>query len=163
MQNLMKIILLLAICLSASKLGGQEQAPPTIDNTGKTPASKTGVTKIIQCIEKGCAKWRIQIPDEGGIVFIYGSRRYTIYIRKGVYNPSVTFWVRPEGTTSRKEVDSFADNKMDGTVNSGSDGLGRRNFDCECENNPQWRGYWQKRYNEAIADTLVYIAEHPAR
>lgn len=134
------------------------------------PASRADVDRVVGCVlRKGCTEWltwKSYSQGDAQAVFVFEGRRYTIYTPPARNQTRwLAFWIRQDGTTSPEELDSFSDFGLDGTVENGFDGTGRRDFnDWEGKKNGlEWRGYWQSRYDEAVADTLAYIAANPKR
>lgn len=122
--------------------------------------------------------------DEVQVVFVQEGKRYSIFYSGSSWsegNPIlleeqwISIAVRPNGTSSRLEVDGFEDLGLDGKVDGGTLGMmpivdrldeDRKNFDNGAFyadfQDPlppvglQFESYWQGRLDEAVRDTLKF-------
>lgn len=121
------------------------------------------------------------------IVLVQNKTRYTIFYSGHTYQHSgksipadqqwISIWVRPDGTSDRKDGDAFTDADLDGEVDDGVLGLypttsgaddARKVFDNGAmkirlnADDPipqigmQHQRYWQSRYDAAIRDILQF-------
>jgi hypothetical protein len=99
-------------------------------------------------------------------VFVCDGMRYTLYnsgkpIRSDDPQSAwLAFWVRQDGTSGQKNVDTFSDHGFDGTADFGIDGLRQKEYipaDGTYATNDEHRDYWQKRLDDAVTALLNCI------
>jgi hypothetical protein len=161
MKNNAKKLLCIFTPLFGCILAAQAQS---IGNENKNlqvdPASKAEVNKVANCARNVCAAG-MKIDSTGNPYFDYNGMRYTI----GAGPESLAVWIRPIRTTGRKDLKDYLDIGLDGKIDEAQEGLvqnyfkgwGPKLFGVE------FRGYYQRGYNQALSTILEYIDSHPKR
>ncbi len=98
------------------------------------------------------------------LVFVEGGNRYTLFYswsNKFADLNFLTIWVRRNGTKGNKNLDVFGDTYLDGEVDEGLLAMSDKRFYSVSHpgsaSGPEYRGYWQKRYDAAIAAALHHL------
>ncbi len=101
------------------------------------------------------------------ITFVHKGMRYTVYnsgerIKADDPNSAwLSVWVRKDGTSGSKNMDTFTDNGFDGNVDFGIDGPRSHLFHSGADGISGKEGleheaFWQKKYDTAIKAALEY-------
>lgn len=91
-------------------------------------------------------------------VYVINGKRYTVYYPGGEH-PFLSFWVRPNSTSEWNVIKTFSDHGLDGKVEFGiQTPPDRYTFNIDDKNiGLEHQEYWQKIYNEAIADAIQHF------
>lgn len=125
-----------------------------------TPASKA--LKVVELMYRnGVRKKATTVKDDNydgksrTVSFIEGGMFYTFWYDSASSDgkPLLSIWVRKEGTRGQNALTTFSDLGIDGTVEFGV--AGPRRF--KLEKSPENQGYFQRRYNLAIAAALRHL------
>lgn len=143
-------------------------------------ASPQDVQKVIRLVQSGNSKGILlrkknKESHSTQIVFVFQGKRYTIaYFPKNDSNElstqALAYWIRQDGTTSQVGVITFTDEDrmgLDGVVDFGVGPHVDENTFIALPNGPgkvtgiQFRPLWQKKYDQAIDDTLHFFQQQP--
>lgn len=141
---------------------------------GAQAASREDVARVVDFVhdESIPVLSRTTGTSGGQIVFIEGGVRYTIYhsgeriVANDPDSAWISFWTRPDGTHGRSDMVTFSDSAFDGDIDLGINGNSTvRHFSSGEEpytqaRGPEWREYWQREYDNAIAAAIRYIERH---
>lgn len=104
--------------------------------------------------------------DGGGfqVVFVENSKRYTVYCSENledkIQESVMSFWVRPEGTSSPDDLTTFSDENFDAKVDFGITGKGDKKFislnDLPKEGD-QHQYYWQNELSVALENAYRHF------
>ena len=95
------------------------------------------------------------------ITFVERGIRYTMYTfdeRESNLPAAISFWVRKDGTSGQKNMDTFTDYDINGTADSGIDGARQHMFEDDGVNSfgLKFKPFWQAKLDTAVKAALDY-------
>lgn len=118
-----------------------------------TPEDVSGAVEMMHGASSKGLIFRKDYSDGGvQIVFAEGNLRYT-FVHRG---QSLAVWVRPDGSSDKDSLATFADEELDGKVDMGVGG--EKFFFPYTNKGTQYMPFWQRQYDDAIWTLIHHFA-----